>query len=155
VSDVNEPAADMTARRFAENLRAARERAGLSQQDLANRMGENGHPMPQQTINRIENGQRRVEISEALALARSVGGHIDSLVRPQHLLDEAWRLLDGAREVREARAAADRLESARARLEKHIARVTEAGHADALADEITIARQALTKETGRYGSHRR
>jgi transcriptional regulator with XRE-family HTH domain len=52
-------ARDVTDQRFARNLREARERLGISQSAVAATMRALGHPMPQQTIARIEAGQRR------------------------------------------------------------------------------------------------
>lgn len=51
------------------NLRAYREAAGLSQEELAQRMVERGFGFSQATVWKIESGHRPIKISEAVALA--------------------------------------------------------------------------------------
>lgn len=53
----------------ATNLRAFRDRGGLSQEELAQRMSERGFGFSQATVWKIESGQRPVKISEAVALS--------------------------------------------------------------------------------------
>lgn len=53
----------------ATNLREFRERGGLSQEELAQRMSERGFGFSQATVWKIESGQRPVKISEAVALS--------------------------------------------------------------------------------------
>jgi transcriptional regulator with XRE-family HTH domain len=53
----------------ATNLREFRERNGLSQEELAQRMSERGFGFSQATVWKIESGQRPVKISEAVALS--------------------------------------------------------------------------------------
>jgi transcriptional regulator with XRE-family HTH domain len=52
-------------RRLAARLRDAREAAGLSQEDVAQRLG-----LPRPAISQIENGHRRVEALELARLAK-------------------------------------------------------------------------------------
>jgi transcriptional regulator with XRE-family HTH domain len=56
----------------ATNMRAFRERSGLSQEELAQRMSERGFGFSQATIWKIESGQRPVKISEAVALSEAL-----------------------------------------------------------------------------------
>jgi transcriptional regulator with XRE-family HTH domain len=56
----------------ATNVRAFRERSGLSQEELAQRMSERGFGFSQSTIWKIESGQRPVKISEAVALSEAL-----------------------------------------------------------------------------------
>lgn len=58
---------------FADWLKQARKNAGLSQDELASAMAERGHDFHQQTVYKIESGNRRVSIGEAISLADSVG----------------------------------------------------------------------------------
>ena len=51
------------------NLRAYREAAGLSQEELAQRMVERGFGFSQATVWKIESGNRPVKVSEAVAFA--------------------------------------------------------------------------------------
>jgi transcriptional regulator with XRE-family HTH domain len=60
-------------RRFAENLRTAREDKGVSQVKLAQEMAARGWPWRQQTVTRVESGQRMVRLGEALAVAEILG----------------------------------------------------------------------------------
>jgi transcriptional regulator with XRE-family HTH domain len=65
--------------RVSTNLRVARERLGLSQADLAEKMAALGWKFHAQTIYRIEQGQRRVSIGEGVALAHILDTHVDRL----------------------------------------------------------------------------
>ncbi|MCU1439980.1 MAG: hypothetical protein JWP85_977 [Rhodoglobus sp.] len=56
-------------RNLATNLRIARERMGISQSSLAEKMTDLGFKFHQTTINKIENNERKVSVSEAGALA--------------------------------------------------------------------------------------
>ena len=146
----------MTDQRFAQNLKAARERAGMSQQDVADKMGEYGYPMHQQTVARVEAGTRTVRgPGELLAFSRAVSSHVDALVRPAGLQAEATRLLDTARAVRDAREAASSFESSVRYLNRLIERAEQAGHIEALDFEIGIAREALRdRKAGGGGAYR-
>ena len=66
--------------RFAQNVRTIRDQNGLSQVQLAQRMSEYGYRWPQNTIQRIEHNQRRVDIAEADALARALGVSVGTLL---------------------------------------------------------------------------
>lgn len=51
--------------RFLEQLRAARKAAGLTQADVARRLGR-----PQSFVSKCESGERRVDVVELAAFAR-------------------------------------------------------------------------------------
>ena len=106
---------------FAENLRAAREHAGMSQGTLAGIMADLGYPFHQQTIARIELGERKVEGEEAFALARSVRANVELLLRPPGAARDGVALLDGAQQVHQARQAITKAE------ETYAAERTEGG----------------------------
>lgn len=55
-------------RRFCESLRIARKRARLTQQELAERLGEH-----QSFVSRFESGDRRLDVVEYLEVARAIG----------------------------------------------------------------------------------
>jgi ribosome-binding protein aMBF1 (putative translation factor) len=141
--------ADLTAadKRFAANLRAARERKGLSQKQLAEEMFELGFRFRQQTIARIEAADRVVGVGESRALARACGTTVDALVRPDTLARDGWMILDAARTVREARDQSGRLQvrlsNALTELEQLIKSAENGGEAHAIAEEIAIGRRAL------------
>jgi transcriptional regulator with XRE-family HTH domain len=59
---------------IAASVRAYRETAGVSQDELAQRMSERGFGFSQATVWKIESGQRPVKASELVALADSLGG---------------------------------------------------------------------------------
>ncbi|TXH18590.1 MAG: XRE family transcriptional regulator [Mycobacterium sp.] len=69
---------------LARNVRALREQRGLSQTQLAQRMNEHGLRWLQNTIQRVEHQQRRVDIAEAHALARALGVTVDALLADSH-----------------------------------------------------------------------
>jgi len=58
---------------FGENLRAVRERRGTGQRELAARMAAQGYPWHQNTVTRVEAGDRSVSFYEAMALAALLG----------------------------------------------------------------------------------
>ena len=60
---------DEAERRLAANLRILRERRGISQVKLAQEMVAREWPWRQQTVARVENGQRMIRLGEAIALA--------------------------------------------------------------------------------------
>lgn len=65
---------------FAEALREARIGARLSQDDVAEQMTERGYEFHQTTIGKIERGNRRVTVGEAVELADIVGFPLALLV---------------------------------------------------------------------------
>ena len=69
--------ADKTAgpvsRVFGRQVRAARELRGLSQAKLSRRLKDAGVDLAQVTVARIENGDRRISVDDALALAVALG----------------------------------------------------------------------------------
>ena len=64
---------------FAANLRALREKAGMSQKDLATAMSKRGVPWHQQTVGRIEAGQQQVRFAEAVEAAAVLKTSLDRL----------------------------------------------------------------------------
>jgi len=94
----------------AANVRAFRERADLSQEELAQRMSERGFGFSQATIWKIESGQRPVKISEAVALSETlalprwldlteepkVSRHYADLTRANRLTHQAYDALKAA-----------------------------------------------------------
>ncbi len=63
-------------RREAAPLRVVREGAGLTQQDIAARLG-----MDQATISRIESGQRAIKAGQVMAIAKAYGVTVDFVLR--------------------------------------------------------------------------
>jgi len=143
---VNESGPAAAERRLAGNLRAARERAGLSQRDVAGKMRDYGYSWRQQTVTRIEACERSVSHLEAEALARVLGVHVGTLSRPAGLQQEAWRILDAAARVRESRDAAKDYAASVRHLENQIRRAVDDGNGEALADEIAIGKYALKEK---------
>lgn len=136
-----------TDQRFAMNLRLARERAGLSQEDLAQRMAEWGHKFHQQTITRIENGRRKVSLGESIELAHAVGSTVEALSRPTGLAQDAWAVLYDVRTIRDAHkratGAAEEFRITQAHLRGLVKRLEDEGAAPALEVEMSVARMAL------------
>ena len=80
-----------------ERLAAARDRAGLTQVDLADALGDR---YDQAMISRVEYGQKRLRIDGAVAAARALGVSLDDLVG---LTDDPTPAAALAAEVRELR----------------------------------------------------
>jgi transcriptional regulator with XRE-family HTH domain len=100
VADDDQPAfPDDAEQRFAANLRILRERQGVSQVKLAQEMAARGWPWRQQTVTRLENGQRMIRFGEAIALASILGVSLGRFTRP----------VSEALEVEKIRAASARL----------------------------------------------
>jgi transcriptional regulator with XRE-family HTH domain len=74
---------DLAEARFAANLRILRERRRMSQVRLAEEMLTQGWPWRQQTVTKIENGQRAVRFGEAMALASILDVTLDHFTRPE------------------------------------------------------------------------
>lgn len=62
-------------KKVVENLRKAREDAGLRQEDIAQKLGK-----PQSYISKIERGERRVDVVELKAFARLYKKPLDYFV---------------------------------------------------------------------------
>lgn len=89
---------------FAENLKALRKAAGMSQEEFARAMTRRGIKWHQATVYKVENGERQIQLGEADVAARVLNVplqqmiHADSetAVQLQRLRLRAWRLA-GAR----------------------------------------------------------
>lgn len=65
---------------FVENMRMLRERRGMSQTELARKMGGHGHSFHQPTVQRIESGQRPLKLTEALSVADILGSDLHTMM---------------------------------------------------------------------------
>jgi len=83
---------DDTEQRFAANLRLLRERQGISQVKLAQEMAARGWPWRQQTVTRVENGQRMIRFGEATALAEILDTPLERFTRAGPEAAEVERL---------------------------------------------------------------
>jgi transcriptional regulator with XRE-family HTH domain len=141
-----EPAGE-TARRFAANFRAARERAELTGDQVAEQMRERGYRYHQQTISRIESGGQPPKLEESAVLADIVGMSLDALLRPTELGRLAADILSGARRVREARralaGATRRYEVDVDNLRRFIEEARARGKTEELRNEIRAGMSAL------------
>jgi transcriptional regulator with XRE-family HTH domain len=72
---------------FVENMRRLRENSKMTQTDLAKALKSRGLPFHQQTIQRIENGERPVRLNEAFLIARELEIELDTMV--SRLITEA------------------------------------------------------------------
>jgi transcriptional regulator with XRE-family HTH domain len=142
---------DAADRWFAVNLRAARERAKLSQGQVAERMREAGYKFHQQTVGAIEAGGRRVlGVGEMQALSRITRASLDDLVAPPRVMRDASVLKGATHRLRtlrdDVREATRQEAEAVTRLEEVVARLSAAGDAEALRAALEDAERAL-KET--------
>jgi transcriptional regulator with XRE-family HTH domain len=62
-------------REFLRRLRAARDKAALTQVQVARRLGK-----PQSFVSKSESGERRIDVVEAAEFARFYGVRVDDLV---------------------------------------------------------------------------
>ena len=132
-----------------ENLRALRERKGMSQATLAKAMKGKGWPWHQTTVVRIESGVQSLGFGETVDLAQVLGVTTDRLTwagpessesalvaGARHRLRESWQEAAGA--VARLRAARDGAErSAASGSNSKYSRVRDA--AGALAEELREA----------------
>lgn len=77
-------AEDAAGLRFVAIVREARGRAGISQSELARRMAALGWPYYPQTVQRLEAGQRKVGIGEAVALSVLLQFDLNALTEGIH-----------------------------------------------------------------------
>lgn len=133
---------------LAENVRARREAAGLSQSQLAAAMVERGHRWSQNTVYKIEAATRATMVHEALALAGVLGTSVFTLVDQPARAGRSWKwkgLTDDLHEAfSEHHATALALAEARARLAAALARVDE--HDE--PGDVEDARADLAEYTG-------
>lgn len=93
---------DEAEQRFAANLRALRERRGISQARLAQEMLAQDWPWRQQTVARVENGQRMIRFGEAIALASILGVSLDRFTRPVSEVIEVEKIRTAGDQLRES-----------------------------------------------------
>lgn len=98
-----------TEKTFALKLRARREAAGLTQQQLAGQVNAAGYRMYQSTIAKIETGSRAIRLNDAVALAAALDLPLTDLLDDgdaSHRAVTAARILRAAeRQLREKIAA--------------------------------------------------
>lgn len=94
---------------MARNVESLRRAQGLSQQQVADRMGELGRPVAMSAVSKIEKGQRRVDPDDLVALAIALNVNPSRLLLNDGNLDEelpltptrsaprwaAWQWADG------------------------------------------------------------
>lgn len=66
----------------AQNVRRLRARRGMTVRDLSARLGEIGRPVLPSGITKIEQGQRRVDVDDLVALALALGVNPNALLLP-------------------------------------------------------------------------
>jgi len=85
---------------FPMGLKRARESSEMSQERLATEMVKLGFEFHQTTVNKIENGKRKVSIGEAAALSSIVQTPLEVMVQPQssasQSLDATFKAMDHA-----------------------------------------------------------
>ncbi len=70
------------AQAVAHNIKSARERRGLSQQQLAARLGKLGRPMQASAVAKVESGDRRVDVDDLTAFAVALNVPVARLLLP-------------------------------------------------------------------------
>lgn len=144
---------DDTDQRFAANFRHAREKAKLSQDDVAEQMRERGYAWHQTTVYRVESASQRVRLGEAEALAAIVGTDASALTRPTGLALTAYDIVSAARKVRTQRRELEGLTARHEADKAHLRRLLEKargnGTAERLAGEIRVGMAALGERAPR------
>lgn len=114
--------------RFADAFKVARQAAGLSQSDVAERMQRYGYEMSQPVIGKIERGERKVTIGEGEALSWVVGYSTRTLLEGPTVV----RLERGVEFVRlkarEVGDAVERFQTAQQALATMLDRESDADH---------------------------
>lgn len=70
---------------FVENMRMLRERRAMSQTEFAKHASERGLSFHQPTVQRIENGQRPLKLTEALVIADLLGSTLEQMMHDTSL----------------------------------------------------------------------
>lgn len=135
-----------TSTNFAAHMRRLRNLSGISQAELARRAVAAGQPMHQQTIAKIESGQRPIGLDEAEALATLLGRPLSTMLRPVDDVDlsgvESPRShADIAAAVAEARARVAQKEAALGAAEIKLAEAQQ--HALLAANDVARLRVDL------------
>lgn len=100
--DANLETEDRFGRMVGENIASLRRAAGLSQEELAAGVEEYGVPMRQQTVVKIEKGQRPLRLREAEHIGFVLGVGIESLLSDKgETWDRTTRLVSMTRQVDE------------------------------------------------------
>lgn len=71
-----------TTKTVASNIRQARERRGITQEDLSNEAKELGHPLEVPAIRAIENGRRRIDVDDLTVIAAILHVSPATLLKP-------------------------------------------------------------------------
>lgn len=83
-----------------QQIKAARKRAGLSQQELADRLVARGHAGDKSAISRIEAGRRAVSLGMAIDLNALIGFTWNQPVSGTDMFQEGYRQgVDAARQA--------------------------------------------------------
>lgn len=77
-----------TARAVAQNVERLRKAQNLNIPELGRRLGAIGHPMTATSITRLENGERRVDADDLMALAIVLGVNPNGLLLPDSKNDK-------------------------------------------------------------------
>lgn len=125
---------------FREHMRELREAMGLSQAELARRIRAKGPAFHQQTVARIESGDRPVRLNEAFLVAEELAASLDEMT-----LQPGWEELTLRRlseEVEDARAALSEAFGAWANARLTLAAVADEGDLPpAVAHQVEAALQ--------------
>lgn len=88
----NDSPTDFVEQSFRSNLRSLREARGLTQGHLAAALKQDGLPFHQQTVQKIESGERPPRLAEAIAIARVLGVDLQDLLDPPAVHELAMRI---------------------------------------------------------------
>lgn len=124
-----------------EALRQLREEAGLSQAEFAERLTGAGMPTHQQTVLKIEKGQRSLRMTEAVVIASVLRVELADLVTPGGSLERAASSVVAAE--MSVRRAVDQFGHARARLLRQVRAVKSAAEAEPPGVQLDLESTAV------------
>ncbi len=79
-------------RTVARNVQAIRKRRNLGQQQLSARLAELGRPIPPTALSKLEDGKRRVDVDDLVALAIALNVSPSRLLLPERYDDQSFEL---------------------------------------------------------------
>lgn len=102
------PSGQAADKAFGTNLKTIRVDKSLTQADIAEQMTRSGYKWHAATVYKVENGDRQIQLGEAIELARILGHRLEDLAGPQDDVKNRSKLTVVYRELLEIGHEADR-----------------------------------------------
>ena len=88
---------DTTAETVSANVRRLRKEQNLGLRGLATKLAEAGRPLTHSAVDQIEQGKRRVDVDDLIALAAALGVSPITLLMPGMLNEDSAKMVEVAR----------------------------------------------------------